>query len=374
MKISNRQWFRIKEILFIVAFWVVSLEIYVFVRFYGWVGLNSEFTIFQIPFSLSQLLILSSFGGLLIGMLTGSFEILVVNRKLSHRPFGEMVFIKALVYLIVIMAVLFLERFISYTKFNKLNLIENEKAFDQTIQFFLSFDFLPLLIYAVFISIMIGVLLQVNQKFGPGILWNLFLGKYHRPKEEERIFMFLDLTSSTAIAEKLGHVQYSRLIQDCFQDLSDVLLDFRAHVYQFVGDEAVLTWNMREGLENANCIRIFYGFNERLQSRQKHYLKRYDHFPKFKASINIGIVSVAEVGDVKSEIAYHGDVLNTGARILEQCEHLQKNLLISGFLEKRIDNSELGTRFLTSIQLRGKKEEVNIYSIEQDGLELLTVH
>ena len=230
----------------------------------------------------------------------------------------------------------------------------------------ISFTFLPVLIYSTFISVLLGVLLQVNKKFGPGILWNLIIGKYHRPKEEERIFMFLDLTSSTTIAEKLGHVKYSRLIQDCFQDLSDILLDYHAHIYQFVGDEAVLTWTMPSGLDNGNCIRIYYAFNEQMKSREQHYLKNYDHFPKFKASLNIGTVSVAEVGDIKSEIAYHGDVLNTGARILEQCNVHQKDLLVSGAIENRLDSPEFSSQFMSKIQLRGKEEEVQIFSVEYE--------
>ena len=45
---------------------------------------------------------------------------------------------------------------------------------------------------------------------------NLFLGKYHRPRKEERIVMFLDLTSSTAIAEKLDLYKYSSFLKDFF--------------------------------------------------------------------------------------------------------------------------------------------------------------
>ena len=53
--------------------------------------------------------------------------------------------------------------------------------------------------------------------------------------EEKRIFMFLDLRSSTFIAEKLGHKLYSEFIQDCFLDL-EVVRRHKAEIYQYVGD------------------------------------------------------------------------------------------------------------------------------------------
>jgi adenylate cyclase len=40
--------------------------------------------------------------------------------------------------------------------------------------------------------------------------------------------------------------------------------------------------------------------------------------PEFKGALHGGNVVVSEVGKYKSEIAYHGDVLNTTSRMLGQ--------------------------------------------------------
>jgi adenylate cyclase len=79
-------------------------------------------------------------------------------------------------------------------------------------------------------------ILHVSDKFGQGVLMNYILGRNHRPKEEERIFMFMDLRSSTTLAEQLGHTEYSSLIQDCFFDLNDVAIKNEASIYQYLGD------------------------------------------------------------------------------------------------------------------------------------------
>jgi len=56
-------------------------------------------------------------------------------------------------------------------------------------------------------ALMVGTtqfMLQVSDKFGPGNLWRFIRGRYYQPRQEERIFMFLDLKSATTIAEKIG--------------------------------------------------------------------------------------------------------------------------------------------------------------------------
>ena len=119
--------------------------------------------------------------------------------------------------------------------------------------------------------------------------------------------MFLDLRSSTTIAEKLGHEKYSRLMQDCFNDLG-VVIENDAEIYQYVGDEAVLTWSMEGGLKDQNCIRAFFTFKERLERKSEYYQSTYGVQPEFKAGVNGGSVIVTEVGKYKKEIAYYGDV------------------------------------------------------------------
>jgi len=76
--------------------------------------------------------------------------------------------------------------------------------------------------YIVTVDIFMFILRQVNLFLGSNNLWRLLRGKFYTPREEERIFMFLDLQSSTKHAEKLGHIKYSKMIQDCFNDLGVV--------------------------------------------------------------------------------------------------------------------------------------------------------
>jgi adenylate cyclase len=208
-------------------------------------------------------------------------------------------------------------------------------------------------------------ILQVNDKFGQGVLINFILGKYHRPKEDERIFMFMDLKSSTTYAERLGHIQYSELIQDCFFDLTDVITKYGAKVYQYVGDEVVLSWDVREGIMNSHCIKTYFAYSSWLQSKKEYYMATYGIVPEFKAGLHLGKVTVAEVGEIKKELAFHGDVLNTTARIEGKCNEFNQQLLISEPLKSKLEQQHQFTfSDIGSVTLKGKAEQVNLYGVK----------
>ena len=206
------------------------------------------------------------------------------------------------------------------------------------------------------------VLRQVNLMLGEGNLMKLIRGKFYTPSEEERIFMFLDLQASTTLAERLGHIKYSTLIQDCFNDLA-IVLENEAEIYQYVGDEAVLTWPLEKGLKNQNCLEAYFNFAEFLKKRSDYYQEKYDCEPFFKAGLHSGLVTVTEVGKYKKEIAYHGDTINTAARIQGQCNSLKASLLISETLKNQLVLDGYSYSKKGAVPLKGKQTEITIYSI-----------
>lgn len=208
---------------------------------------------------------------------------------------------------------------------------------------------------------------MVNDKFGRGQLFNMLIGRYRRPREMKRIFMFLDLKSSTTIAEEIGHYKYSQLIQDCFFDLNKIVSRHDANIYQYVGDEAVLTWSYKSGIKNNNCINLFFHYELAIMRRSKYYRKRYNLVPQFKAGIHGGDLIVVEVGSIKKEIAYHGDVINTTSRIQGKCNEFEKSLLISEDLIKEIKlNPKYEKIHIGELLLEGKQEPVRLFAIDRN--------
>ncbi|MEO6637398.1 MAG: adenylate/guanylate cyclase domain-containing protein, partial [Ginsengibacter sp.] len=184
------------------------------------------------------------------------------------------------------------------------------------------------------------------------------------PQEEYRIFMFIDLNSSTTIAEKLGHLNYSNFIQDCFSDL-DVVHAYNAEIYQYVGDEAVLTWELSKMRSVIQSIDAFWAFQTKLIVESDYYFKKYGMIPQFKAGMSIGMVTVVEIGKLKKEIAYHGNTLNTAARVVALCNIYGEKLLIT---KKMYDEfSKVKSKYIfkkiTETKLRGKQGLTEIYSV-----------
>ena len=214
-------------------------------------------------------------------------------------------------------------------------------------------------------TLVITFITQVNKKYGPGVLVPLLMGKYRQPQEEERIFMFMDLQSSTTIAEQLGHLRYSSFIRDSFMDINQVINNYKAEIYQYVGDEIVLSWRMAEGLTELSCIRFYFACGEQFAQRSAYYNEQYGRVPFFKAGLHGGKITAVEIGEIKRDIAYHGDTINTAARIQSLCNTYQKSLLVSkGFTDYDGFNQQFTSASLGMVTLKGRQEPVELMSVE----------
>jgi adenylate cyclase len=224
---------------------------------------------------------------------------------------------------------------------------------------------------AFLMALIISSVFQIGKKLGPGVLWNWITGRYHDPREETRIFMFLDVKDSTRLAEQLGNLRFSALVRDFFSDMSKPVIETRGEVSHYIGDEAVLTWRLDRGLQKANCVELFFKMRAQIEKRREHYAKAYGMVPEFKAGVHVGPVVACEVGDIKSEIVFHGDVLNTAARIQSHCNELGSDLLVSEDLLGMLTlPGRLASRYHGKFLFKGKEHEVGVYSVGE-GLEAL---
>ena len=52
------------------------------------------------------------------------------------------------------------------------------------------------------------------------VLLNCITGHYHRPRPQQRVFLFIDIEGSTTLAERLGDLAFHRLVDRFVIDLS----------------------------------------------------------------------------------------------------------------------------------------------------------
>jgi len=207
------------------------------------------------------------------------------------------------------------------------------------------------------------VIAQISQKLGKGVLWNWIIGRYHRPRLENRIFMLLDLKGSTPLAESLGDLRFSELIMESFRDIGEAVEDCEGEISHYVGDEIVISWPEKIGLRDRNCLRCFYLSLDKISSRQAFYKNCFQTVPKFRAAIHGGSVVVTQVGYIKSEIVFHGDVLNTAARMEQLAKELGVDLLISQTVLSRLDGINETPKPLGTHRFKGKEQEVEVYTL-----------
>ena len=76
------------------------------------------------------------------------------------------------------------------------------------------------------------------------------------------------------------------------------------------------------------------------------------------------MVTAGEIGSIKKDIVYSGDVLNTASRIQEQCNQYNVNFLLSKITFDLIPNRKsYDSHTLGEISLRGKNEIINLISL-----------
>ncbi len=301
---------------------------------------------------------------MLVGFAIGFLEVSYLSKVFTRVSFLKKLIVKTIIYFAVILMAIFIIATLSTAFELKLSPFHTS-VLDSVSKFFSSFAVWSILFY---FTVGLAVCLfysQVSDNIGQYVILNFLTGKYHKPIEEERIFMFLDMKSSTSIAEKLGHIRYFDLLNEYYADLSDPIVQYGGEIYQYVGDEIVLTWKLRGNDDDKNCIACFFKMQKSLSDKSGKYLSKYGLVPTFKAAIHMGKVTTGEIGKIKKDFVFTGDVLNTTARIQGLCNNYKVQLLLS---ESVVADLELNTGYSTvelgETSLRGKNEKIALYTLD----------
>jgi adenylate cyclase len=231
-------------------------------------------------------------------------------------------------------------------------------------------DDLPRIIGIAFpAALLIGAIFEFRRLVGGRVLGSFLLGTYHRPKREQRIVMFLDIRSSTALAERMGEVRVHDLITEFFFDIDQPIGEFGGEVHAYVGDAVIVTWPVSDVPErNARVLRCFYAAEDRMAELTPAYTREFGVAPRFCAGVHAGPVVISECGDAKRQIAYFGDTMNVAARLCDHCKASDEALLVSADLLRNAavpPGWVVGTR--ANVALRGRQAAVETHAVRRDG-------
>ncbi|EDM44685.1 putative adenylate/guanylate cyclase [unidentified eubacterium SCB49] len=361
---TKRQlWFYTRRALLVLFSWTFIAMVLFYFEYYTLISYRALTSDYDFKQAFISHLIMAVSAGLIGGFVT-------VN--LMERWLRKYAFWKALLFITItyVIAALLVSSIVGlYYYSQELGLpLTHPAVLDEFDGFFKQWIFIKNFIIWLVIVVTTLIVFMINDKYGPGVFPDYLMGRYFHPKNERRIFMFADIKDATTIAEKLGEEKYFNFLKDFFRDIAPAIVQTQGEVYQYVGDEVVISWKMKNGLKQANTLQCYYSMQKIIKYKSPRYIKRYGVAPSFKAGIHFGPVMVGEVGQIKREIVFSGDVLNTAARIAASCNDLGVEILaskdfanISKMLPKNVKVFDMGKE-----SLKGKAEDIALVTYKKE--------
>jgi len=284
-----------------------------------------------------------------IASILTSFDAFVLGGRLGaplrRAPFAAHVAVKTVIYLIVILFGLKLGGWVFPAP--------GETGIETT-------DVL----FGLAVSFVFVFMLDVNSLLGQNVLINFIFGRYHAPRLESRVFLFIDMEGSTGLAERLGPLAFHRLVNRFVNDLTQPIVAARGEIHRYIGDELIATWKLEEGITHGRCVQACFTAIDRLAQRAPDYRREFGAAVTVRAGLHCGPVVTGEMGTVRKEIVFLGDTVNTAARIQELCRETGDRVLASADLIDRLElPAGIAKRSLGDLRLRGKGADLALYAL-----------
>lgn len=299
----------------------------------------------------------------IVGMLVGAIELFFLNKLFANRSLRTKLVGKTAAYAAILTLVMVVTFPIAAAMEMSVSLFD-ARVWERFRLFAISETSLATVVQLTTSVVAAIFYSEMSEHMGYHVLRNFLSGRYHTQRTEERVFLFSDMKSSTQIAERLGHTRYFELLRAYYDALADAIVDHGGEVYQYVGDEIVVSWPEARGVRDGACLRCALRMKQDLAARAPSFERRFGVAPDFKAALQIGPVTTGEIGALKKEIVFTGDVLNQTSRIHGLCAALGTDLLVGGTLASRVnDQPDLPLEPLGTHVLRGREQPVELFRV-----------
>ena len=126
----------------------------------------------------------------------------------------------------------------------------------------------------------------------------------------------------------------------------------------------MITWPIEVGVRAANCVVCFFEIRAAVARHAAGYEREFGVVPRFRGGLHGGAVTAGELGDLRQQIVFVGDILNTAARLEEYAKRSGLDLVVSGALLQRLalPPGVEATRG-GELELRGKEARVAAYGL-----------
>lgn len=353
--IVNKRKFPI--ILMIAAFWTIA-DFFVFLVQMSSASFQFKYEDFNV--NTFKTILLREANVLLVSLLIGFLLVSVLPRFFRHASPAVNLIVKTLILIVAGLIMSFLI-YMTY------EMIIGHRTFLASIKRFYHNTFhaawiIPKMVEWSILYILTQLAIEVNEKYSPGAFFDIIIGKYLKPREEERIIVFIDLRNSTPIAEKLGK-DYFEFIRDFIFCISAGVMEHNGRIYQYVGDEIVAWWPS-SAINAKKAVQALIESRKILNINNDIFKSNYDIVPEYKAGMHTGKVTVGQVGIAKKELVMSGDTINTASRIRSACNDLNQKFLVSKEIIELLQMKDWQTESMGEVDLKGKNENIELFALK----------
>jgi class 3 adenylate cyclase len=217
------------------------------------------------------------------------------------------------------------------------------------------------------ISVTAIMTLRIVGYLGAKNLFQMMIGKYHRPVLERRIFLFLDIKGSTALVERLGPIETRALIGKFFFDISGPITDHGGDIYRFTGDGVVAVWVWKQGIAKNRVVRAIDAIGNAVDREADYYRSRFGHIPEYRIGVHGGPIVTSEEGDTKRAIGFYGDTIHIAARLEQKAKELGIDCVLSGNIAEHQVGLGDRLRLIGDEPVRGISAPIEIYELKRVG-------
>ncbi len=186
--------------------------------------------------------------------------------------------------------------------------------------------------------------------------------------------LFSDVIGFTSLSERRQPEEVVALLNEYFKRMTDIIFKWDGTLDKFVGDEIMVFWGAPATQEDhaERAVRCAIDMSERLDELRQEWRLRGVEGLDCGIGINSGEVIIGNIGAAGKKMDYTviGDNVNLAARVEKLTREYGSRILITEntlqHIEPGIQGGRLGhveIRDLASVRVKGKEQEVRIYSV-----------
>ena len=161
----------------------------------------------------------------------------------------------------------------------------------------------------------------------------------------------------------MDNKSYFLFIREFIYHISTALLEYGGRIYQYVGDEIVVSWPAKKK-NYMRSIQSLISARRNIERNGNWFRRVFGFIPEFKAGFHCGEVTIGEIGVIKKDLAMSGDAMNTTARIRDACSELNQKFIISKDFLERSNLEEWQSESLGQFELKGKGISIELFSLK----------